>query len=53
MALDTLNWEDKRKMMISDELNSSNEMNSSSESERQITVELDEYESEKVLITFH
>ena len=53
LALDTLNWEDKRKMMISDELNSSNEMNSSSESERQITVEFDEDESEKVLITFH
>ena len=46
LALDTLNQEERRKVMIGDEMNSSNE------SERQISVEVDEDENEKVLITF-
>ena len=51
LALDILNWEDKRKAMISEEINLN--ISSESERERQISIETDEYENKNVLITLN
>ena len=53
LALDILNWVDKRKAMISEEINLNISSESESERERQISIETDEYENKNVLITLN